>query len=275
LIVGHIPPITASFVRWLGTLLVILPIAWPHLARDRDVIRQNFWVFLGLSIVGFAVPAVLTYWALVYTQALNALLIQSVMPLFIAIWALILFGSRLTPIQAIGIVTSLCGVAVILLRGDMTALSRIEFNKGDVMTIFIVALFGLYSAAISRVPKVHQLSLIAFMAGCCVIWLLPLAVWEVASGVTVIVDVESIAALVFMIVFPSLLSYLFFNRGVQLIGPLRASPFFHLVPVFGSLMAIAFLGEKLQAFHVMGYAAVLAGLYLASRQRSEAVSELH
>ena len=74
------------------------------------------------------------------------------------------------------------------------------------------------------------------------------------------------ATLAYVVIFPSTLAYLFFNRGLALIGPNRAAPFFHLVPVFGSAMAILLLGEQLRLFHLVGYALVLAGVVIASRQ---------
>jgi drug/metabolite transporter (DMT)-like permease len=96
--------------------------------------------------------------------------------------------------------------------------------------------------------------------------LLPTAMWEYASGQILHFDALTLATLGYILIFPSTLAYLFFNRGVALIGPNRAAPFFHLVPVFGSAMAILLLGEKLQAFHLIGYALVLAGVVIASRQ---------
>lgn len=74
------------------------------------------------------------------------------------------------------------------------------------------------------------------------------------------------ATVAYVVIFPSALAYLFFNRGIALIGPNRAAPFFHLIPVFGSAMAILFLGERLQLFHLVGYALVLAGIAFASRK---------
>src|SRR5947207_1025169 len=72
--------------------------------------------------------------------------------------------------------------------------------------------------------------------------------------------------LVYVAVFPSTLAYLCFNRGVQLIGANRAAPFFHVVPVFGTVMSIVFLGEHPQAFHFIGFALVLTGVFVASRK---------
>ena len=113
-----------------------------------------------LSATGFAINNALSYWALQYTQALNALLIQSSGPLFVALWSLMLFGVRLTWAQLAGIAISLAGVLTIILRGDFAALAGIQFNKGDVMLTGAMLAFGLYSALMPRRPKTHQLSLI-------------------------------------------------------------------------------------------------------------------
>jgi drug/metabolite transporter (DMT)-like permease len=219
-----------------------------------------------LSATGFALNNALSYWALQYTQALNALLIQSSGPLFVALWSLLLFGVRLTWAQLAGITISLAGVLTIILRGDVGALAGIQFNKGDVMFAGALLAFGLYSALMPRRPKTHQLSLIAFTTGCGALMTIPLNIWELSSGATLILDMLTLVTLIYIIIFPSALAYLFFNRGIALIGPNRAAPFFHMMPVFGSAMAIVFLGEKPELFHLVGYALVLAGVFVASRR---------
>jgi len=171
-------------------------------------------------------------------------------------------------VRLIGILTSLLGVLTILLRGDFSALASIRFNTGDLMVAGALLIFGLYSALMPRRPVTHQLSLIACTIGCGAILLLPFSIWEYASGVRLTFDTISMITLAYVVIFPSTLAYLAFNRGIALIGPNRASPFLHLVPVFGSAMAIVLLGEELKLFHVVGYVLVLAGVIIASRQGS-------
>jgi drug/metabolite transporter (DMT)-like permease len=268
-VAGHVPPMTLSCVRWIGAFFMLLPFAWPHLKRDWPALRARLPLMVVLSATGFAINNALSYWALQYTQALNALLIQSSGPLFVALWSLLLFGVRLTFAQLAGITISLLGVLIIILRGDLGALAGIQFNKGDVMLAGALLAFGLYSALMPRRPKTHQLSLIAVTTGCGAL-LLPFSIWEFSTGVTLKLDALTIATLIYVVIFPSTLAYLFFNRGIALIGPNRAAPFFHLVPVFGSAMAILLLGEQPQLFHLVGYLLVLAGVVIASRQASAA-----
>ena len=261
---------TLSCVRWIGAFILLWPLAKDHLRRGlADLTRASA---VDAAVVGdrFRLQQRGLLMALQYTQALNALLIQSSGPLFVALWSLILFGIRLTWAQLAGIAISLAGVFTILLRGDLGALAAISFNKGDLMFASAVLAFGLYSALMTRRPVTHPLSLITFTMGCGSIMLVPFAAFEIASGFAPKVDLLTAATLAYVVIFPSTLGYLAFNRGIALIGPNRASPFLHLVPVFGSAMAILLLGEELKLFHVMGYALVLAGVIIASRQGSAA-----
>jgi drug/metabolite transporter (DMT)-like permease len=267
---GHIPPVTLSFLRWTFAFLIILPFAWKHLKRDWGAIRSHLGTMIVLSVTGVGAFNTLQYWALEHTQALNTLLLQSAGPLFVAVWSLILLGVRLTPAQAGGITLSLTGVLVILLHGDPTALASITFNKGDIIFTVALAIFGLYSVLSLKRPEIHGLSFVGFTFGCGAACLVPLWIWELFSRPVMQLDTANLLSLFYVAVFPSTLAYLCFNRGVQLIGANRAAPFFHVVPVFGSAMAIVFLGERPQLFHIIGFALVLTGVFVASRKPANA-----
>ena len=267
---GHIPPVTLSFLRWSFAFLIILPFAWKHLKRDWGAIRTRLGTMIFLSVIGISAFNTLQYWALEHTQALNTLLLQSAGPLCVAVWSLILLGVRLTLAQAGGIALSLIGVLVILLHGDLTALSSIEFNKGDIIFTVALAIFGLYSVLSLKRPQIHDLSFVGFTFGCGAVCLVPLWIWELFTRPVMQLNAANLLSLFYVAVFPSTLAYLCFNRGVQLIGANRAAPFFHVVPVFGSAMAIVFLGEHPQLFHIIGFALVLTGVFVASRKPAHA-----
>jgi drug/metabolite transporter (DMT)-like permease len=267
---GHIPPVTLSFLRWSLAFLIVLPFAWKHLVRDWAAIRARLGIMVVLSITGIGAFNTLQYWALEHTQALNTLLLQSAGPLFVAGWALVLLGNRLTLAQAGGIVLSLAGVLVILLHGDLTTLKNIEFNRGDLIFVVALVIFGLYSVLSLKRPRIHGLSFVGFTFGCGAAVLIPLLIWELLTRPLMQLNTGNLLSLFYVAVFPSTLAYLCFNRGVQLIGANRAAPFFHMVPVFGAAMAIVFLGEHPQAFHVIGFALVLTGVFVASRKQANA-----
>jgi drug/metabolite transporter (DMT)-like permease len=265
---GHIPPVTLAFLRWGLGFLIILPVAWKHLKRDWPAIRAKLGLMIFLSVIGIAGFNTMQYWALEYTQALNTLLLQSTGPLFVACWSLILFGIRLTIAQAVGIVVSLTGVLVILLRGDITAIAAINFNKGDLIFLLSLLIFGLYSVMSLKRPAIHDLSFTAFTFAGGAAVLIPAVIFELLFRPAIQLNVANLLSVIYVAIFPSTIAYLCYNRSVHLIGANRAAPFFHAVPMFGAAMALVFLGERPQAFHFIGFALVLAGIFAASRKPS-------
>ena len=270
---GHIAPVTLSFLRWSSAFLIVLPFAWKHLARDWPLIRERLGLMVLLSVTGIGAFNTLQYWALEHTQALNTLLLQSAGPLFVAIWSL--FAAR----GAADLGAGLRHRSVALRRAGNPAARRshhagenIEFNKGDVIFTVALAIFGLYSVLTLKRPAIHSLSFVGFTLAAGAACLIPLFIWELFTRPLMQLDATNLLSLVYVAVFPSTLAYLCFNRGVQLIGANRAAPFFHVVPVFGSVMAIVFLGEKPQLFHFVGFALVLTGVYVASRRQAPAAT---
>jgi drug/metabolite transporter (DMT)-like permease len=269
---GHIPPITLAFLRWSIAFLIILPMAWKHLKHDWAAIRAGLGTMILLSLTGIAAFNALQYWALEYTQALNALLLQSSGPLFVAGWSLVLLGIRLTLAQTLGVAVSLTGVLVILLHGDLTAIAAIDFNRGDLIFTVALLIFGFYSVVSLKRPAIHGLSFVAFTFGCGAACLIPPLILELLWRPAMQFDIPNLLSLFYVAVFPSTIGYSCYNRGVQLIGANRAAPFLHVIPVFGALMAIVFLGERPQAFHLIGFALVLTGVIVASRKPGTAAT---
>jgi drug/metabolite transporter (DMT)-like permease len=265
-IAGYIPPITVSVIRWGGAFLILLPFASRHLLRDWPLIRRHVGLLMLLALTGFSAYNTMAYYGLHFTTAINGLLLQSVSPLFVALWSFVLFRDRLSARQAAGICLSLAGVVVIVCHGSSEILFALAFNRGDLWFVIALLIYAFYVAALRMRPAIHPLSFLTVgMAGGTVL-LLPGMALEIAYGQPIVLDYVSAFSLVYLCVFPSILGYLFLNRGIELVGANRAAPFIHLVPVFGSVLAIALLGERLQLFHAVGYMLVLAGITLATRR---------
>lgn len=265
-IAGHVPPVALSFIRWSGACLLLMPFALPHLRRDWPQIKANLPFMLLLAVTSISAYNTLAYIGLQYTTALNALLMQSSGPLFVAFWSFALFRTRLTPVQAFGILVSLAGVLTIITRGDLSTLAAISFNKGDLLMLGALMVFCIYSAMMPYRPKIYPLAFLAFTTGVGSMLLIPFVIWEVSTGYTMQVDLQTALTLAYVVIFPSTLAYLCYNRGVELIGANRSAPFYHLIPVFGSALAIGLLGEEPRLFHLIGYALVLSGVFIAARK---------
>jgi drug/metabolite transporter (DMT)-like permease len=265
-IAGHIPPVTLSVIRWAGAAMLLLPFAARHLARDWPLIRKHAGLLAFLALTGFSAYNTMAYYGLQFTTAINGLLLQSVAPLFVAVWSFVLFRDRLTLRQAGGICLSLTGVVVILCHGSLGVLLGIDFNRGDVWFVAALLIYAFYAAILRMRPAIHPTSFLMVGMGVGAVWLLPAMVLELASGRTFVFDAKTALSLGYICVFPSLLGYLFLNRGIELVGANRAAPFIHLVPVFGSVLAIVLLGERFELFHAIGYALVFAGITIATRR---------
>src|ERR1700692_2418138 len=149
-VVGHIPPITLSFIRWLGAFAILLPFAARHLVRDWPAIRRNAWLLAFLALTGFSAYNTMAYYGLQFTTAINGLLLQSVAPLFVAVWSFFLFRDRLTLRQAGGICLSLAGVVVIICHGSLDVLLGIDFNRGDIWFVVALLIYALYAAILRQ-----------------------------------------------------------------------------------------------------------------------------
>lgn len=275
-VAGHVPPLTFALVRWIGATLIVLPFAWRDLMRDLPLIRASFWQMLLLAATGISCYNAMSYFALQYTEALNGLLLQSMAPLLVALWCFALFRDRLSLGQAAGILTSLCGVLMIVSRGDIDTLLHLKPNVGDVWIVVALLIYAFYAAILRTRPQLAPLSFLAVIMGLGALLLVPFGLWEYFTGHVLKFDLPSMAALAYVAVGPSLIAYLCFNRGVELIGANAAAPFLHLMPVFGTVLAILFLGERLAWYHLAGYALVIGGIALATlaarRARKAAVA---
>ncbi len=242
----------------------MLPFAWPHLQNDWPTIRAE-WKRLGvLALTGIAIYHVISYYALGKTQAINALLIQSSGPLFVALWGLLLYGVRLSMRQALGIAVSLTGVLVIVLRGDIVDAGggRFQRRRRLVPAGHDDLRHLLHGEAAKDAPIVAARDDNGSRGRDAAALRHPRSGLHQATAV----DATMWLSFLYVISFPSAIAYLFFNRGVELIGPNRAAPFFHLQPVFGSVLAVTLLGESFRLFHLAGYALVLAGVFTAARK---------
>ncbi|MFT0859163.1 DMT family transporter [Ancylobacter sp. G4_0304] len=263
-VAGQVPPVALAWFRWVLAFLILLPFAYKALRQDWPLIRRHFGLLTLIAFTGISAYNTIFYWGLQFTPALNGLLMQSTGPLLIALWAFLLLGDRLSAGQAIGITLSLIGVVIIICRGDLAVLTTIGFNIGDIALFSAMVLYGLYSALLGRRPPLSRLGFLAFSIGWGAVLLTPAFIWERVSGPPLTFNLLTLASMAYVAVFASVLAYLFFNRGVDLIGPNRAAPFFHLMPLFGSVLAILFLGETPHLYHAAGYALVLCGVATAT-----------
>lgn len=263
---ADIPPIGLAFWRWVAAFVLIAPIALPHLRRDWDALRRHWVLLTLLALLGLAGFNVLLYQALHTTTAVNTVLLQSATPPLIFLFSFLLFREQVKWGQIAGLVVALAGVAWIVSLGRPETLLSLQLNIGDGLMLIAVAGYALYSALLRNKPKVHALSFLAATCGLSILVLAPAYVAEHLLGHQVQANGQTLAALAYVAIFPSILAYLFFNRGVEIMGANKAGQFMNLMPAFGALLAVAFLDEQLAVHHGVGFALILAGIVLSSRR---------
>lgn len=265
-IAGIVPPIGISAARWLLPAIVLWPFARPHLEHDWPRIKSHWRLLLFLGVTGGAIFTVGQYVGLQYTTALNVSVLNSLTPIFIVACGALIFRDRLRPLQYIGIATSLCGVLAIVTKLDPRTLFDLTFNRGDIIIVANMALMGVYSSYLRRLPPLHWLSFIFILAFVSAVCTLPFALWEHFSGYVFQLNWLTVFAVLYVAIFPSVISYAAWTRGVELIGSNHAGPFLHLIPLYSALFASVFLGEKLMAYHAVGFFLILTGVWLAARK---------
>jgi drug/metabolite transporter (DMT)-like permease len=261
---GQVPPVTLAYWRWTGAFLIAIGFAWPRLKTDLPVMMRHWKLMLVLSATGIASYNTMTYIGLTSTTALNVLLLQSAAPLIIIVWAYLLFRETPTTRQSLGVLISLAGVAAIAGHGSWEVLAHLQLNHGDIWVLVAIVISGFYIASLRKRPVVHPLSFLVTAMGLGSLMMLPFMLWEFVAGARILGGVPSYLGIGYTAVLPSFVAYLFFNRGVELIGAGPAGQSMHLMPLFGSILAVLFLHERFQIYHAFGIAMIAAGILLAS-----------
>ncbi len=260
-------PVTLAFGRWGLAFLILVPFAYRHLQRDNLVLRRSWKVLLPISLLGITCFNTFIYVGLQTTTAINSLLLQSFFPVVVPVLAFGFFRERLGATPVVGILISLLGTLWLVAQGDWERLRSASFNPGDGWVFAAVVLYAGYALLLRFRPTVHPLSFLAVTFGLGLALLLPFLVAEWLTYAPPALTVELGLAFLYLAIFPSLVAYLFFNEAVRQIGATTAGLFSHLVPTFGSLMAIFFLGERFHGYHAVGIGLILTGIALVIGHR--------
>lgn len=262
---GTVSPAALTFARWLLACLAFYVFARPHLVHDWPAIRRHLPMLLTLGALGFSAFNMGLYWALQYTSAINVTIEQSAMPVLIILANFLFFRLRVTALQTLGVLLTISGVMVTATRGAPLAIFETGVNRGDVMMILCVLLYAGYTVALRFRPDIHWTSLMFVLALSATLFAIPFYGMEVALEGFRAPGVKAWAIIAYTAIFPSMLSQLFFIRGVAMLGANRAGLFINLVPIFAALLAVTVLGELFEGYHLAGLTLVLGGIALAER----------
>lgn len=262
----EVAPFTLAFLRWSAAGVVLAPFIWMARRQARAYVSAfpGHWAvlgFLGMWICGAGV-----YYALQFTTATNGTLIYTTSPLMVIVLQRLFYGRQTSWRELLGILIGFMGVAIIVLKGDFSALTGFDFNRGDLIFIAAAMSWAIYSVLLkgprtSGLPVAALFGLIA-LAGA--VMLAPFALWEWTSGAQMPVTISAWTGIAGIVVFSSLLAFGGYQYGVARLGAATTSIFMYLLPVYGVGLAVLVLGEPFYRFHAVGILTVLGGLVLAT-----------
>ncbi|ALG67444.1 DMT family transporter [Beggiatoa leptomitoformis] len=258
------PPMALAFWRGIVGLLILLPFAWRTMYAQRALIRQSWHIllFLGaLSVGGFNS---FLYVGLQTTTATNAAILQSNMPIVIIVLGYFWFRQRVARYQFLGILISTLGVLVIICQGSWQMFITFSFNQGDVWVLGAVLIWAVYSLLLQWRPmELHWLGFMGSIVLLGVLVMLPFYLWEIYHAPTWSLTPATMGSIIYVGIFPLIVAYICWNQAIYELGAQKAGQFIHLIPVFGTLLSLIFLGEKLHFYHLIGIILVVIGIYLA------------
>jgi len=259
-------PAALNFWRWLIATLALAPFAVPRLRGHLGAIRRSAGLLLALSFFGVALFQWMIYEGLKTTTAVNAVLINSSFPAFMLLCSWAIDRERGTRRQIAGMLISLAGILVIMARGDPASLMRLEFHAGDALILLAMPVWGVYSVLLKRRPP--ELDGIAFLFVISLVGtvlILPAFALEAWHSPPRWPGPQGVAAVLYVGLGASVAAFICWNRGVAVVGANAAGFTLHLLPAFGTLLALVFLGESFHLFHAAGIATILAGVVVATR----------
>jgi drug/metabolite transporter (DMT)-like permease len=266
--IDNVSPMALTSLRWIGVALVFPLIFRKDIIRHWLTIRASWLQIVLMGCLGFTVFNALMYLAGHTTTAINMGIIQGAIPVMVMAGSMLFYGTRLTALQVIGVLTTMLGVAMTAARGDLSILTQLAFARGDILMVIACALYAGYTLGLRKRPDLPGLVFFTCMAivACFVSALL--FAGEIAMGQHLWPNWKGWLIVLYVTIGPSIVSQLMFMRGVELIGPARAGLFVNLVPIWAAILAVALIGEPFAPYHAVALLMVLGGIWLAERKRA-------
>tara|TARA_Y100000590_G_scaffold214432_1_gene243096 strand:- start:3424 stop:4326 length:903 start_codon:yes stop_codon:yes gene_type:complete len=263
----EIPPITLNFYRWLFAGLILLPFTFKEILKKKIYILNNIGFFIILGITSITIFNSAVYYSLYYMQVISGVLMISTIPVWIMFISSILGIEKTNKFQIFGVILSLIGVIFIITKSDLDLIRNLNFNKGDLIMASGMFAWALYSALLKKKTyEISQITLLEVVIVMGLIFLIPVYFLEMNFGNVLIIDKPFILTLSYVVLFPGLASFFFWIKGISIIGANRAGVFLHLMPVFGSIMAIVFFKEKFMFYHFLGAIFIISGITLSNKK---------
>ena len=265
--VGEVSPMLIVTLRWLGVAILMILITCHQLQRNRAILRPHLSRLFLMGTFGMTVFNALFYLAAYTTTALNVGIIQGAIPIYVLLGGLILYGTRISILQMIGVTMTIAGVCLVATSGEVHRLHDVSVNQGDYLMVIACLMYAGYALGLKKLEGIPKLPLFAIICVAALITSIPLTLVEYLAGNLQMPTSRGWVIVGLITLLPSFIAQVLFIQGVSDIGPGRAGIFVNLVPVFASLLAIFVLDEVFQWFHAVSLLLVCSGIWLAEQKK--------
>jgi len=263
----EIPPFTLNFYRWTFAWLILAPFTLKEIYKKKDYILDNIKLILVLGITSITIFNSIVYYSLNFTQVISGVLMISTIPVMIIFFCWVFGIEKTNPYQILGVILSLLGVVVIVIKADLSKLMNLNFNKGDLWMVVAMFSWAMYSALLRKKKfELSQISLLQTIISAGLILLLPAYLIEMSLGYRLNVNLPFVLTLGYVVIFPGLASFIFWIKGISIIGSNRSGIFLHLMPIFSTILAILIFDEKFMIFHFIGAVFIISGIIISSKK---------
>jgi drug/metabolite transporter (DMT)-like permease len=263
----EIPPLTLNVLRWLSVWIILMPFTYKEIYNNLPYIKKNWFVISFMGLITISTFNSVVYFALNHTQVINAVLVLAAIPAATIIFSSFMNIEKTNIFQLLGLFLSILGIGSIISNGDFQKIISLNFNKGDVWMLACVITWSLYSTLLKKNKfKFSQFTLIQLMVSAGLLFLIPQLFYEKFIGLEVNFNKAFFIILFYVVIFPAIAAYYCWQKGVEIIGPNRASMFIQLMPLFSAVMAIIIFKEKFELYHFVGATFIVSGIYLSNKK---------
>ena len=263
----EIPPLTLNFFRWVMVWFILIPFTFKEIIHKKKYIKENWLLISFMGIITISTFNSVVYFALNYTQVINAVLMLAGIPAVVMILSSIMNIERTNFFQLVGLILSVLGVGTIISNAEIEKILSLNFNKGDLWMLVCVLSWSLYSTLLKKKKfELSQFTFIQLMVTVGLIFLIPQYFYERSIGLEVSTNKYFIAILLYVVIFPAIAAYYCWQKAIELIGPNRSAIFVQLMPLFSALMAIFIFNEMFKLYHFIGGTFIISGIYLSNRK---------
>ncbi len=265
--VSHMSPMSVAFLRCVIAFLVILPIGFRQFKHHMDIWKENWKYLFAFAVTGISFFNFFVYLSLNYTSSTNAGIVEATTPVFSIFLGYIFLKERLTKKQLIGAGISFIGAIWVLANGSLEVLLSLDINIGDLymfVAVFIWAVYSMFVKQHNHKFPVYGGVVVMLGMGCLILLPFAIADWAIYGFNVEFTDAGSMAGLLYLGIFPSVIALILWNKGVSDLGPSLASIFLNFLPVFTTILAVTFLGERLVPAQIFGGILVVLGVLLVN-----------